>query len=158
MVDFWIIERKSAGVVIDVCPTDVRALRAHRARGPFQSICLCQQAGMVIPLCILSHLVTESVPITCKGEHPAALQAIKYGVLSTSALVRDLWMWNDFYIAGRLHKPVLFLARDAVIDRAVTANLEAALASALLLLPARFTSQVLLCCPYTCACAGELSS
>ena len=71
------------------------------------------------------------------------LQAIKYGVVSTSALLRDLWTWDSFYVAGRLHKPVLFLARDADIDMAAAANVDAALAAALLLLPARFTAKVL---------------
>ena len=70
------------------------------------------------------------------------LQAIKYGVVSTSALLRDLWDWDSFYVAGRLHKPVLFLVRDAAVDRAVAANIDAALAAALLLLPARFTAMV----------------
>ena len=74
------------------------------------------------------------------------MQAIKYGVVSTSALLRDLWNWDSFYVAGRLHKPVLFLVRDADIDRAAAANLDAALAAALLLLPARFTAKVLHCC------------
>lgn len=71
------------------------------------------------------------------------LQAIKYGVVSTSTLLRDLWKWDSFYVAGRLHKPVLFLTRDADIDRAAAANIAAALAAALLLLPARFTAKVL---------------
>ena len=70
------------------------------------------------------------------------MQAIKYGVVSTSALLRDLWNWDSFYVAGRLHKPVLFLVRDAAVDRAVAANIDAALAAALLLLPARFTAKV----------------
>ncbi|CAK0784052.1 hypothetical protein CVIRNUC_007255 [Coccomyxa viridis] len=71
-------------------------------------------------------------------------QAIKYGVVSTSALLRDLWSWDSFYVAGRLHKPVLFLVRDAAVDRAVAANIDAALAAALLLLPARFTAKALM--------------
>ena len=70
------------------------------------------------------------------------LQAVKYGVVSTSALLRDLWNWDSFYVAGRLHKPVLFLVRDADIDRAAAVNMDAAFAAALLLLPARFTAKV----------------
>ena len=71
-------------------------------------------------------------------------QNIKYGVMSTSALLHDLWTWDDFFIAGRLHKPVLYFVRDHLIDRAVRANLDSALAAALLCLPANFTCQV--CC------------
>ncbi len=70
------------------------------------------------------------------------LQEIKYGVISTSALLRDLWTWENLFIAGRLHKPVLILTEDAVITDAVRANLDSALAAALLLLPERFSSQV----------------
>ena len=80
--------------------------------------------------------------VICKFSPCVCWQAIKYGVVSTSALLRDLWNWDSFYVAGRLHKPVLFLVRDAAVDRAVAANIDAALAAALLLLPPRFTAKV----------------
>ncbi len=70
------------------------------------------------------------------------LQEIKYGLISTSALLCDLWTWENMFIAGRLHKPVLVLAEDAIINDAVRANLDFALAAALLLLPEQFSSQV----------------
>ena len=86
----------------------------------------------------------EAPPKASSGNQSVCVcwQAIKYGVVSTSALLRDIWNWDSFYVAGRLHKPVLFLVRDAAVDRAVAANIDAALAAALLLLPPRFTAKV----------------
>lgn len=31
---------------------------------------------------------------------------IKYGVVSTASVLRDLSAWDRLYVAGRLHKPV----------------------------------------------------
>ena len=39
---------------------------------------------------------------------------IKYGVVSTAKLKRDLHDWTDLYLAGRMHKPVLTLRDDPV--------------------------------------------
>ena len=75
-------------------------------------------------------------------DHHISVQDVKYGTVSTSALIRDLWTWDSMFMAGRLHKPVLYLAEDALINEAMSANLDSALAAALLFLPARFTSQV----------------
>ena len=73
------------------------------------------------------------------------LQDIKYGVISMSALLRDLWTWDSLFMAGRLHKPVHVLADDPLLDKAMRANSDSALAAALLLLPAQFSSQVCAC-------------
>lgn len=37
-------------------------------------------------------------------------QVIKYGVISTDALIDDLLHWKTMYVAGRLHKPVSILS------------------------------------------------
>ena len=39
-------------------------------------------------------------------------QLIKYGVISTEALVNDLLDWSSLYVAGRLHKPVAYMVRS----------------------------------------------
>ena len=66
--------------------------------------------------------------------------SLKYGVASTETLLNDLQTWDHLYLAGRLHKPVISLASDAVIDAALKANRQAAVAAALLALPTTFTS------------------
>ena len=52
---------------------------------------------------------------------------LKYGVISTSQLVRDCICWDHLYMSGRLHKPMQFISssldalafeeRDFIIDR-----------------------------------------
>jgi len=62
---------------------------------------------------------------------------IKYGVIETEALKRDLRTWDSLYVAGRLQKPV-FLAVppiDADLQKLLWSNREAALACAALMLP-----------------------
>lgn len=72
----------------------------------------------------------------------APAQTIKYGVVGADVLLRDLRTWDTLYIAGRLHKPVLHLRRDAELSAAAEANVAAALAAGLLLLPGRFSTEV----------------
>eukprot|EP00605_Chrysophyceae_sp_TOSAG23-4_P002969 GSChrysophyteH1.ASY1.ANO1.3271.1 assembled CDS len=43
------------------------------------------------------------------GITAAPQRLMKYGVISTAALVEDLSEWKSLYIAGRLHKPVKLL-------------------------------------------------
>lgn len=38
---------------------------------------------------------------------------IKYGVTSTSSLIRDLWTWENLVLPGRMQKPILFLKEDS---------------------------------------------
>lgn len=65
---------------------------------------------------------------------------IKYGVLSTEALITDLLDWSTLYVAGRLHKPVAYLkdATNEDVKSAIKINLENAVHTALLLLPEQF--------------------
>ncbi|KAK6024331.1 hypothetical protein OSTOST_09864 [Ostertagia ostertagi] len=58
---------------------------------------------------------------------------MKYGIVSTEDLNRDLLDWRWIYIAGRLHKPVL----DAIKSN-LEENRRSALQAALLLLPDSF--------------------
>lgn len=64
---------------------------------------------------------------------------IKYGVTSIDNLVNDLSTWEDLYLAGRLHKPVKILRDHPRVRFANQYNLYAALRTALLLLPPRFS-------------------
>ncbi|KJZ70225.1 hypothetical protein HIM_10373 [Hirsutella minnesotensis 3608] len=64
---------------------------------------------------------------------------IKYGVTSIDNLVRDLSTWDNLYLAGRLHKPVKILRDHPRVRLANQHNLIAALRTALLLLPPRFS-------------------
>ncbi|XP_074317094.1 uncharacterized protein LOC141653277 isoform X1 [Silene latifolia] len=67
-------------------------------------------------------------------------KTFKYGVVRTSDLVEDVTNWENFYLSGRLQKPV-----NIVVDNLVTpvkqlnlCNLRAATSAALLLLPDTF--------------------
>lgn len=64
----------------------------------------------------------------------------KYGVMTTSDLLRELLEWPDLYLAGRLHKPVEIIHEPSdEIHQAMKTNLKSALSVALLLLPEKFT-------------------
>ena len=68
----------------------------------------------------------------------------KYGVVSTRNLLDDLRTWRHLYMAGRLQKPVVTLVSHVKeLQAAQEANLQGATAAALLLLPRRFSTQVL---------------
>lgn len=67
--------------------------------------------------------------------------SIKYGVLSSKHLVRDLNDWTDLYVAGRLHKPIQILIppNSQSITDALDRNLRSAIVAACLLLPQKFS-------------------
>lgn len=69
---------------------------------------------------------------------------IKYGVISLTSLLEDLTTWNTLYIAGRMHKPIHDVTNHPAVRIAQERNLEAALYTALLLLPEDFTTKQLL--------------
>lgn len=72
-----------------------------------------------------------------------ALQRVKYGVVSLKRLHQDLLHWDDLYVAGRLHKPVIHILRGNLeVAQSISTNLDAALRLALLLLPPRFSERV----------------
>ncbi|KAJ3065321.1 Mitochondrial translocator assembly and maintenance protein 41 [Podochytrium sp. JEL0797] len=68
---------------------------------------------------------------------------IKYGVISMKHLIQDLTEWKDFYVAGRLQKPIKILRGDSRVKLSNEQNLINALRVALLLLPAKFTEKQL---------------
>ncbi len=62
-------------------------------------------------------------------------QVIKYGVVDYQQLKKDLTTWSDLYIAGRLHKPVVFVPGHeppSELKGTLKANLRSALAFSLL--------------------------
>jgi Phosphatidate cytidylyltransferase, mitochondrial len=68
---------------------------------------------------------------TAQDEAPLRL---KYGVIATDTLKNDLTQWSEgLYVSGRLHKPVLWLARDEQLEDAISQNHRAALAAAVIL-------------------------
>ena len=72
---------------------------------------------------------------------PCEGRLIKYGVISTEALINDLFDWETLYVSGRLHKPVftIFQQEGSSLDSALQSNLQSAMHTALLLLPDEFT-------------------
>ena len=64
---------------------------------------------------------------------------IKYGIVRSSVLTADLLHWHSLYLSGRMHKPVRMLTKSTdELTAAAAINLRSAVATALLLLPARF--------------------
>ncbi|CAD6574846.1 MAG: Mitochondrial translocator assembly and maintenance protein 41 [Tremellales sp. Tagirdzhanova-0007] len=59
---------------------------------------------------------------------------VKYGIISTKRLRKDLEEWDTLYVGGRLHKPVLPLKTSASLDPYLSSNLRSALYLSLLLL------------------------
>ncbi|KAJ1653338.1 Mitochondrial translocator assembly and maintenance protein 41 [Dispira simplex] len=68
---------------------------------------------------------------------------LKYGVVSLSTLCSDLVNWDTLYLAGRMHKPIMVIKNDPVIQITSQVNLTNATRLALLLLPSRFTEEEL---------------
>ena len=70
-------------------------------------------------------------------------QLCKYGIVSTSRLLKDLNEWEHLYLAGRLHKPVMPLVPNEEVEQAKRRSHRAAACAALLLFPDRFTKRQL---------------
>ncbi|KAG2471222.1 TAM41 protein, partial [Polypterus senegalus] len=68
---------------------------------------------------------------------------IKYGVISTAALIEDLLHWKTLYVAGRLHKPVKILIQNenTKLQAALVSNLKSAVTAAFLMLPESFSEE-----------------
>ena len=64
---------------------------------------------------------------------------VKYGVIASAELRRDLQEWSTLYVSGRMHKPVLLLETSPELDIASRHNLSHAVRTALLLLPETFS-------------------
>ncbi|XP_064580140.1 phosphatidate cytidylyltransferase, mitochondrial isoform X2 [Zonotrichia leucophrys gambelii] len=77
--------------------------------------------------------------VPCNG------RMIKYGVISTDALIEDLFHWNTLYVAGRLQKPVKILAQNenSKLQAALVSNLKSAVLASFLMLPESFSEEEL---------------
>ncbi|NWV76647.1 TAM41 protein, partial [Dasyornis broadbenti] len=75
--------------------------------------------------------------VPCNG------RIIKYGVISTDALIEDLFHWKTLYVAGRLQKPVKILAQNenSKLQAALVSNLKSAVTAAFLMLPESFSEE-----------------
>ncbi|XDV52233.1 hypothetical protein PO909_020978 [Leuciscus waleckii] len=76
---------------------------------------------------------------------PADDRLIKYGVISTEALIDDLLHWKTLYVAGRLHKPVRVLLQNesGKLRSALLGNLKSAVIASFLMLPESFSEEEL---------------
>ncbi|KAI1234328.1 hypothetical protein IHE44_0003369 [Lamprotornis superbus] len=74
---------------------------------------------------------------------PCNDRMIKYGVISTDALIEDLLHWKTLYVAGRLQKPVKILAQNenSRLQAALVSNLKSAVTAAFLMLPESFSEE-----------------
>ncbi|XP_026076518.1 phosphatidate cytidylyltransferase, mitochondrial isoform X2 [Carassius auratus] len=74
---------------------------------------------------------------------PAEDRVIKYGVISTDALIEDLLHWKTLYVAGRLHKPVRILLQNdpGKLRDALVGNLKSAVIASFLMLPESFSEE-----------------
>lgn len=80
------------------------------------------------------------VPLSGSG----VWRTMKYGVVSIERLADELVTWRWLYLAGRLHKPVVFLkGNKGLLGEALQINLRSAVFSALSLLPTHFDSVAL---------------
>jgi translocator assembly and maintenance protein 41 len=69
---------------------------------------------------------------------------MKYGVVGLREFQRDLQDWQHLYLAGRLHKPVVFLKQpSSKLGLDLVSNLTSAVRTSLLLLPDRFSKEEL---------------
>ncbi|KGL79128.1 Mitochondrial translocator assembly and maintenance protein 41, partial [Tinamus guttatus] len=75
--------------------------------------------------------------VPCNG------RMIKYGVISTDALIDDLFHWKTLYVAGRLQKPVKILTQNenGKLQAALVSNLKSAVTAAFLMLPESFSEE-----------------
>ncbi|NXO73724.1 TAM41 protein, partial [Phainopepla nitens] len=75
--------------------------------------------------------------VPCNG------RMIKYGVISTDALIEDLFHWKTLYVAGRLQKPVKILAQNenSRLQAALVHNLKSAVTASFLMLPESFSEE-----------------
>lgn len=64
----------------------------------------------------------------------------KYGVVAEDDLITDLTTWENLYVSGRMQKPIRLLSTPSrKLKDAMSANVNAAAAAALLTLPERFS-------------------
>ena len=63
---------------------------------------------------------------------------LKYGVISTQDLEKDLREWSTMFVAGRMHKPTLTVKTTKTLSELQRDNVRYALNASLLLMPSEF--------------------
>lgn len=72
--------------------------------------------------------------VTYQSYIPYNGKTFKYGVISESRFIKNLQVWDHFFIPGRLQKPVLAIKSNPIIEEAMNQNRENALLAAILTL------------------------
>lgn len=70
--------------------------------------------------------------VTYQSHIPFSGEKFKYGVVSEDRFIKNLQVWDHFFIPGRLQKPVVTIKTNPIVEEAMVQNRENALLAAIL--------------------------